>query len=223
MKEPYYNNGGQTIFLGDCLEIMRVFEDKSFDLVLTDPPYNAKDIGPNKKKYIESQMQVPLPQYKKFCQNWIKEVLRIGKRVVFTPGIANICYYPQPDWVACWHKPAAVSFNRFGGFNAWEPVMLYGKIPKGKRLPQDYILENTLNFKKGPEAEHPCPKPLNLIMRLIDTFSLDDEIILDPFLGSGTTLVATKILGRKATGIEISERYCKISVDRLKQDILDFT
>ena len=223
MKEPYYNNGGQTIFLGDCLEIMRVFKDKSFDLVLTDPPYNAKDIGPNKRKYIESQMQVPLPQYKKFCQNWIKEVLRIGKRVVFTPGIANICYYPQPDWVACWHKPAAVSFNRFGGFNAWEPVMLYGKIPKGKRLPQDYILENTLNFKKGPEAEHPCPKPLNLIMRLIDTFSLDDEIILDPFLGSGTTLVATKILGRKAIGIEISERYCKISVDRLKQNILDFT
>lgn len=210
----------QTIIQGDCLEVMKGFADKQFDLVLTDPPYNAKNIGPNAREYNIGIMQLPTEEYAKWCDEWIKEVLRISKRAVFTPGIANVCYYPQPDWIACWHKPAAVSFNRFGGFNAWEPIMLYGKIPKGKRMPQDYILVNTLNFTKGPEKEHPCPKPNELMRILIDMFSLERDTILDPFMGSGTTLVAAKYLNRNATGIEISPEYCEIARNRLAQDKL---
>ena len=165
-------------------------------------------------------MQLPTKEYQKFCKNWMKEVLRISKRVVFTPGIANVCYYPQPNWILCWHKPAAVSFNRFGGFNAWEPICVYGKIPKGKRLGQDYLLFNTMNFGKGPEKNHPCPKPLDLMKFLVDKFSLEDELVFDPFLGSGTTVVAAKQLGRKYFGMDIIESYVKIAEDRLRQDIL---
>src|SRR3990167_3035770 len=208
------------IIQGDCIKYMKTLPDKCIDLILTDPPYNAKDIGPNQRKYVVGQMQLPLKEYIKFCQDWFNEANRVAKRIVFTPGIANVCYYPQPDWIACWHKPAAVSFNRFGGFNAWEPIFLYGKIPKGKRLPQDYILENTMNFSKGPEKAHPCPKPLQLWMRLMDTFSLEEKTILDPFMGSGTTLVAAKYLNRNATGIEISEKYCEIAKKRLSQEML---
>ncbi len=199
---------------------MRQFKDKEFELCLTDPPYNAKNIGPNARVYDEQPMQLPPKEYKKFCADWIKEILRISERVVFTPGIANVCYYPQPDWIACWHKPAAVSFNRFGGFNAWEPIFLYGKIPKGKRLPQDYILCNTMNFTKGPEKKHPCPKPLELMRILINTFSLEGETVIDPFLGSGTTAVAAKSLNRKYLGIEKVENYCEIARKRLSQDML---
>lgn len=210
----------QTIIQGDCLEVMKTFPDKSFDLVLTDPPYNAKNIGPNARTYSVGTMQLPIEEYKQFCADWIKEALRISHRVVFTPGIANVCYYPQPDWIACWHKPAAVSFNRFGGFNAWEPVFLYGKIPKGKRLPQDYFLVNTLNFTKGPEKGHPCPKPLELMRILVNTFSLEGEKVMDPFLGSGTTAVAAKSLDRIYAGIEMNPEYIEIARKRLSQQQL---
>jgi len=204
------------IIQGDCIKFMRTLPDKCIDLILTDPPYNAKDIGPNKRKYIVGQMQLPLKEYIKFCQDWFKEANRVAKRIVFTPGIANICYYPQPDWIACWHKPAAVSFNRFGGFNAWEPVMLYGKIPKGNRLPQDYLLENTMNFSKGAEKEHPCPKPLVLMQRLVQIFSKEGELVFDPFNGSGTTCVAAKSLKRNYLGIDISKKYNEIAKGRIK-------
>lgn len=205
------------IIQGDCIKFMKTLPDKCIDLILTDPPYNAKNIGPNARVYNGQQMQLPLKEYIKFCEDWFKEANRIAKRIVFTPGIANICYYPQPDWIACWHKPAAVSFNRFGGFNAWEPIMLYGKIPKGNRLPQDYILENTMNFSKGAEKEHPCPKPLILMQRLIQIFSKEGEIVLDPFNGSGTTCVAAKFLKRNYLGIDISKEYNNIAKGRIKQ------
>ena len=101
------------------MEILKTFPDKSVDLVFADPPYNAKNIGPNARVYDGGIMQVPVVDYRKFCTAWITESLRVGKCVVMTPGISNVCYYPQPDWICCWHKPAAVSFNRFG-LGAWQ-------------------------------------------------------------------------------------------------------
>lgn len=208
------------ILEGNCIEIMQRFEDKSFNLCLTDPPYNAANIGPNARVYAEGTMKLPLEEYKKFCADWFDEARRVSKNLLFTPGIANACYYPQPDWIICWHKPAAVSFNRMGGYNAWEPIFFYGKMPKGKRLGQDYILMNTLNFTKGPEKEHPCPKPLELMRLLVDTFSNEGESVLDPFAGSGTSLVAAKQLNRAYTGIEQVHQYVEIARKRLSQEML---
>lgn len=98
--------------------------------------------------------------------------------------------------------------------------MLYGKPPKGKRLPQDYLLVNTMNFTKGPEKEHPCPKPPELMRILVDKFSNEGEKVLDCFMGSGTTLVAAKYLDRDAVGIEQDETYCEIARKRLSQEML---
>src|SRR3990167_5048865 len=100
------------IYNENCLYTMARMPDNFVDLVLTDPPYNAKDIGPNKRKYVVGQMQLPKKEYIKFCEDWFREANRVAKRIVFTPGIANVCCYPQPSWIACWHKPASVSFNR---------------------------------------------------------------------------------------------------------------
>lgn len=214
MLEKYLNQ----IICGDDIEEMKKMPDKSIDLVLTDPPYNAPNIGPHSRVYSKGTMKLPLKEYKKFCKDWLEEARRVGKSVVFTSGIANICFYPQPYWILCWHKPAAVSFNRMGGFNAWEPILIYGK-PK-KRIGQDYILCNTLNLTKGPEKDHPCPKPPELWKWLVDKFSKENEIILDPFLGSGTTAVAAKQLKRNFIGIEINPEYVKIAKNRLRQKIL---
>ena len=205
------------IICGDSLSILKTMADESVDLILTDPPYNAKNIGPNARKYSEGQMQLPEEEYRKFCADWIAEALRIGKRVVFTPGIANMCFYPQPKWVICWHKPAAVSFNRFGGFNAWEPIFIYGG-GKGVKLGQDYMKVNTLNFTKGVEVEHPCPKPPELMGKLINIFSKEGDLILDPFNGSGTTTFVARNLKRNYIGIDKVKSYCEMAEKRLSAE-----
>ncbi len=214
MPKSYYQDKWATIFLGDCLEIMPKLEP--VDLVVTDPDYNAKDIGPNQRHYVSKKCQSE--NYPKFCSDWFGTVQKLTENIVFTPGIANTHFYPQPYWILCWHKPAAVSFNRLGGYNAWEPIFIYGK--PFKRLPQDYLLHNVMNLKKGPERKHPCPKPLSLLKDIL--FKLKDGLILDPFIGSGTTLLAAKQLNRKSIGIEIEEKYCEIAVRRLSQEVLEF-
>lgn len=218
--KPYYEEENITIYNGDCLEVMKELPDKSIDLVLTDPPYNAKNIGPKCRKYSQGIMQLPEKEYKKFCKSWFSMAGKLSKNIVFTPGIANTHNYPQPYWIICWHKPAAVSFNKFQGYNAWEPIFVYGK--NTERIGQDYLKINTLNFKKGPEREHPCPKVPELINWLVIHFSNEGDTILDPFLGSGTTARACKDLGRKCIGIEISQKYCDIAVKRLGQEVMNF-
>lgn len=205
------------IIQGDCLEVMKGIPDNSVDLVLTDPPYNAKNIGPKSKIYDTGQMQLPLEDYINFCHSWYAQCERIAKTVVFSPGISNIAYYPQPKWIICWYKPAAVSFNRMGGYNAWEPISVYGKATS--RIPYDVIKFNTTNHTKGIEAEHPCPKPLGLWSQLVEKFSNKGDTVLDPFLGSGTTAVACKMLDRNYIGIELSEKYCEIARDRIENTL----
>lgn len=208
------------IRLGDCIELLKEYPDKSVDLILTDPPYNAKDIGRHGKKYSQGLMQLSEEEYQKFCEDWFKEAFRVAKTLVFTPGISNITRYPQPTWVICWHKPAAYGFNRFGGFNAWEPIFVYGKVAKGKHLGQDYIKTITPNFSKGPEKNHPCPKPPVLMKKLIDAFSNEGDLVLDPFNGSGTSTMAAKHLKRNYLGIDINPEYNLIAEARLMQEVL---
>jgi len=219
-QKPAYESKDGLIYCDDCMNIMPQMREGCVDLVVTDPPYNAKNIGPQQKTYSIGEMQLPQREYMKFCKRWFIETQRFSRRLIFTPGISNMCHYKQPYWAICWHKPAAVSYNRMGGYNAWEPIFVYGKIPKGKRLPQDYVLFNTLNLKKGPESKHPCPKVLKLLKWILNTFSNEDEFVFDPFLGSGTTAVAAKQLRRKFVGIEINPDYVKIAIDRLRQEIL---
>ncbi len=73
-----------------------------------------------------------------------------------------------------------------------------------------------------PEKEHPCPRPLDMMIYLVSILSAPGELLLDPFMGSGTTLRAAKDLGRRAIGIEIEEKYCEIAANRLRQGVLKF-
>ena len=72
---------------------------------------------------------------------------------------------------------------------------------------------------EGADA-HPCPKPVPVFRWLVDSLARLNDVVLDPFMGSGTTLVAARDLGRRAIGIEIEERYCEIAVNRLRQGVL---
>lgn len=74
---------------------------------------------------------------------------------------------------------------------------------------------------KGAERpDHPCPKPLPLMRELIEQFTDPGDLVLDPFMGSGTTLRAAKDCGRRAIGIELNETYVQVAIDRLRQSVL---
>ncbi len=97
------------------------------------------------------------------------------------------------------------------GFGNWIPVVIAGKRPKSG---QDCIEFAILPNQKC--EDHPSPKPIQCIRKLINRLSNPNDLILDPFLGSGTTAVAAIETGRRWIGIEISEGYCDIAVKRIE-------
>jgi DNA modification methylase len=206
MISPYYEEDGITLYCGDCREILPLMPDKSVDLVLTDPPYG---VG------LEYDSCSDTEDIVKLVANDILPTLRkLGTRVALTSGIKNLFVYPQPTWMLGIFFSSGNASSSWG-FNMWQPVLVYGPDPylasgKGSRPDAFWKSETMVRF------DHPCPKPIGQWTWLLNRCSIEG-LILDPFCGSGTTLVAAKQLGRHAIGIEISEKYCKIAVDRLRQ------
>ncbi len=208
--KPYYNKDGITICNGDCLEVMKQFGDKSFDLVLTDPPYG---VGYEYDSIDDTQENL-----KVLVDKAMPEILRVGERALITCGVANIGLYPKPRWILNWVSTAGAGSGPWG-FCCWQPILAYGKDPylqnrMGRR--PDIFMSN----ERSEKNVHSCPKPINLWTDVLKRGSVKDtDRILDPFMGSGTTLVAARKLGRKAVGIEISEKYCEIAVKRLNENL----
>jgi len=192
------------VVCGDCLELLKEIPDKSIDLVLTDPPYG-----------IELEYDI----YKDTSENWITlfscvlpELIRISKCVImpccrFVKLKWIYSNYP-PDWLICWYK-GSVGHRSNIGFNDWEPHLVYGKPNK---IMHDYFKTSPTPFNNG----HPCPKPIKWAQWFIEKSTNQGDLVLDCFLGSGTTAVACKQLNRNFIGIEISPDYCKIAESRLK-------
>jgi len=203
--EDYINQ----IICGDCLEVMKGIPDKSVDLVLTDPPYgiNLKYNGyDDTEDNWYSLIKMVLPQ-----------IIRVSKMAILPScQIKRLKWiydnFP-PDWLICWYK-GSTGHNSFIGFNDWEPHLVYGR-NKNNLYMHDYF-----QTKSSPKKEtfgHPCPKPIEWAIWIIERATKNNDLILDPFLGSGTTAVACKELGRRYIGIEISPEYCDIANKRLRK------
>ena len=152
-KYIYHKEDAGVIYCGDCREILPLLD--KVDLVLTDPPYNAKNIGSDCKVYENTIMQLSDEDYSQFCREWFTLSESKSEGMVFSSGIRNIWKYPAAKWVICWHKPGAVSYNGTGGLNIWEPILLYGKCG---RFTEDFIKKVPLNLDNAIEHQHPCPK-----------------------------------------------------------------
>jgi len=199
------------VICGDCLEVMKQMPDKSVDCVITDPPYGI-DLG--YASYEDSREALS-----DLVQKVMPEILRVSKRSLITCGVSNIGLYPKPDWILSWVSSAGIGSGPWG-FCCWQPILAYGKDP---------YLQNKLGrkpdiFQSNERSEdngHPCPKPFKLWKQIMARASVDEnDIILDPFLGSGTTAVAAKLLNRRYIGIEIEPKYCAIAEQRLAQQTL---
>jgi DNA modification methylase len=218
MMTPYYDEAGITIYHGDCRDVLPPLG--LVDLVLTDPPYgNATDYDEHDDTPhgLEQIIAATMPL--------MRQVARV---VVLTPGIANVHRYPPPTWLLAWVQAHGSGTGKWG-FNEWQPVLVYGTDPylsAGKGRRPDVIrsrIGGGALVKERAAIAHPCPKPLDFWTRLLIRCSPDPtDTILDPFMGSGTTLRAAKDLGRRAIGVDISERYCEVAARRLGQGVLDF-
>ena len=215
MTKPYYDHGGITIYHGDCREIL-----PTHDVVLTDPPYG---IGADRR-----------------------QSARAGKRHG-AAVVASRDYGPVTDWDA---KPADSALLRsfaqrpsiIWGGNFFELPPMSKWLVWDKQTGDNGYADAELAWTNlggavrtfrhrwmgmlrapsddGDGRVHPTQKPVPLMRWCLEM--MPDGVVIDPFMGSGTTLRAAKDLGRRAIGIEIEERYCEIAAKRLAQEVLDF-
>ena len=213
--KPYYDHKGITIYHGDCREILP--DLPRVDLVLTDPPY-----GIDYKYLSYEDTRENLLEIIKVALPLIREA---APRVAIFCGVNNLSFYPAARWVLAWHWKGTNTYGKYG-YNQWQPILCYGKDIKGFGSVNGVLKSDAFRFEGGNCDEvkdfkhHPCPKNIGVMKRLCARLSFEGETILDPFMGSGTTLRAAKDLGRKAIGIEIEEKYCEIAAKRLAQEVL---
>ncbi len=227
---PYYEEKDLSIYCGDCIEVMKEMPEESIDLVVTSPPYG---IG---KAY---ETQQAFDGLIKLIHNFIRESTRIlksngqltinfddlfvrryhigkdyfeaatknglefsGNRIwkkdptwMNSPWI-SCSNYPVIEWEYIWtfskgRRPLRKEFARFANRGIWE-------------------FRSVRSFKK-----HPAEFPEGLPKRAMLVYTEPGDVVLDPFLGSGTTLAACKELNRKGIGIELSKEYCEIAKNRI--------
>jgi site-specific DNA-methyltransferase (adenine-specific) len=208
--KPYYSDESVTLYLGDCREILPTLKA---DFIFADPPYGVQfkyGVHDDKRE-----------GYEALIREWF--AVMKAERVCVTPGIDNLCLWPQPRWALAWLKMNSMGANRLSGpktvsRNLWEPILWYGNYP---------IHPPSRDTLKAPLGEgdagsgHPCPKPY-LLMTQIVSMSAEADLIVDPFAGSGTTLRAAKDMNRRAIGIEIEEKYCEGIARRMAQSVMQF-
>jgi len=222
MIKPYYEDDYAKIYLADCREILP--EMPKVDLVLTDPPYgiNADSIM---CKQAGTQYGKALAAKRYYgSTDWDDEAIDIDlinkainqadKSIVFGGNY----YEMKPS--SCW----LVWDKENGSNNFADCELAWTNLKQAVRIFR-YKWNGMLQKHMGQNKEarfHPTQKPVELMKWCIEQ-SKTEGTILDPFMGSGTTLRAAKDLQRKAIGIEIDERYCEIAANRLRQNVLDFS
>jgi len=221
--KPYYEHAGITIFLGDCREILPNVKAEAF---CTDPPWglsgSSGTVGRSRAKAIYSSAFVDDERFVRDVASPVVDYMRLaGMRGCCTPGQRHAWEYPKPDDIGCITHPVANGLGPWG-HAGWQPVLFYGRDPMLGKTISRMVYQAPSGCTHDSQINHPCPKPLPVMRWLVRRVAICGETILDPFMGSGTTLVAAKLEGRKAIGIEIEERYCEIAAKRLAQEVFNF-
>lgn len=198
--KPYYEDGSVTIYHGDAREILPSVE---VDVLVTDPPYGINFAGqPTKWQRRAGHL----------AEAWDEAVADFLPSIVDRANVSVVWggnYYalpPSRGWLA-WIKPDA------------PPSMGSVELAWTSEDRNCRHLIQSIGATNAERVGHPTQKPLRLMAWTIESLPLGD--VLDPFMGSGTTLRAAKDLGRNAIGIELEERYCEIAAERCSQEVLD--
>jgi len=203
-----------TLIQGDALKILPKLPDECVDLVITDPPYNVTEFEWDK-----------IEDFKSFSKFWFNECFRIVKEnsfilIFWSEKWLKLAFEIfNPNRLLIWHHPN-LTLSGLNGEFAYDIdyilVIKKGnpKIKKGKHSVIFNYPKPQSNFRND-KAYHPAQKPSELLKRLIWLTTCENDTVLDPFLGSGTTMLACMELKRNCIGIEINPKYIQIAKKRL--------
>jgi DNA modification methylase len=199
---PYYQDNFITLYNGNNLDVMESLAP--IDVIITDPPY-----GVGKAEWDIS-----------FPTAWIEHAFKISQKVLCMCGnsaLSKACAAFGERYQDCIALYAVNGMTRSKvAFGNWFPAIVAGNW-KWEARP------NCLPFAVAAQIHinHPSPKPLQAMKNLLRYYTKENEIILDCFSGSGSTLLAAKEMGRKAIGIEIEKKYCDVAIERLSQCVME--
>jgi modification methylase len=237
--EEYLNK----IICGDSLSVMRQMPDKCVDLVVTSPPYNLKNSSGNGMKdgrggkwsgaalvngYSHYDDNMPHEEYAQWQYDCLKEMYRLLKDdgAIFYNHkwrVQNGLIQDRQDiirdmsvrQIIIWKRKGGINFNAGYFLPTYEVIYLIPK-PDFKLVPKANAYGDVWEFTQEMKNEHPAPFPVALIDRIVS--STNAQIILDPFMGSGTTAIVAMGLKRSYIGIELSPDYCKMAEKRIEKN-----
>jgi hypothetical protein len=231
MIKPYYQKDGITIYCGDCREILPELE---VETIITDPTWpdaGVKIAGQENPYQLFAEMCAVIPSA---AQRLIVQ-LACDSDPRFLQGVPSSWRFLRVCWLD-YARPSYKGRLLYTGdvgyaFGVPPAYILHRQVMSGmcRSTKSDKLFERhtASNIHRrmftGKEDEkyclpHPCPRRLQHVTWLVNQFS--DNQVVDPFMGSGTTLVAAKFLNRQAIGIEIEEKYCELAVKRLSQEVM---
>ena len=233
---PYWADGQVTLHLGDCLEVMAGLNDRSITAVLTDPPYssggrreNARSIRKSMKRAEDDNDWIHGDAMSTQGFIWLMRQCGIQWRRLLVPGGHALAFI---DWRMAGNLAAALESADL----RQHPILVWDKAAFGMgtifRNQHEFIIHvsagnpappqrrdvgNVLRFSAVRNGVHPTEKPVTLLHTLLSVVASPGGMVLDPFAGAGSTLVAARDLGLAAVGVESDERWCEQAARRLSQ------
>ncbi len=235
---PYYSDDHVTIYHGDTLDVLAELEIP-VDAVVTDPPYasgtrteaSKSSSGAMLRAGRFSDRPIELDQMTTTGFVWLMRAVGQAVRPMLPDGASFLSFIDWRQWpnlvgaletcnyrvqgMIVWDKG---SMGLGNGFRAQHELVCHAS--KGVPTIHDKGCGNVITHPRQAPDDHPSPKPEQVMQRLVEVVTVDRGVVLDPFMGSGTTLRAAKNIGRRAIGIELEERYCEIAAKRCAQEVL---
>jgi len=210
--KPYYSDDAVTIFCGDCREVLPTLGPA--ETCITDPTWPNASVplfGSDDPELMMTQMLDALAS--------LPTRLAVHLGCNSDPRFLSTVPVTLPFFRVAWLEVARMGYQgRLG--HTGDVAYLFGEPPPA--TPGRHIIPGRFmdSDSSGKQNDHPCPRKIAHVKWLVNRWSGLTDTVLDPFMGSGTTLSAAKDLGRKAIGIEIEERYCEIAAKRCSQEVL---
>ena len=240
MSDFYYRDDSCVIYNGDCLEVMKDIPSGSIDMVLADPPYGTtackwdsiiplEPMWEQLKRIIKPNGAIVMTASQPFTTTLIASNMKMFRYDLKWIKSAGTGFYNANRMPLRAHEDILIWYKKLPTYN---PQKTAGKPYKVKRgsasdvyVGKDLVVTENVTgdrhplswkeFKRDKDKSHPTQKPVALMEYLIKTYTNEGETVLDFTMGSGTTLLAAKNIGRKAIGIELDKAYCDIGVKRL--------
>lgn len=213
--QSFHQHPEDTVLLGDCVEIMRSIDAGCADFVLTDPPYLVRYCD-------RAGRRIANDADASWLQPAFREIFRVLRRDSFC--ITFYGWSHADMFIAAWR---AAGFRLAGhltftkSYASKERFLRYHHenaylLTKGNPAPPAACIPDVLAWSYSGNLLHPTQKPLGILTPLIRSFSRPQDVVLDPFCGSGSTLLAAKLAGRRFLGIELDAHYCNVARDRIR-------